>query len=325
MKKRVFSGIQPSGDIHVGNYIGAIRNWTKLIESCDCIFCIVDYHAMTARYDPALLQQRISRAATVNIACGLDPEKCLIFVQSQVVEHAELAWIFNCVTPFGELQRMTQFKEKSKQQAKNINVGLLNYPVLQAADILIYKAELVPVGEDQIQHIEFSREVARKFNAAFGSTFPEPTAQIGKHKRVMGLDGKTKMSKSLNNYIGVLDDEKTLRQKLKGAYTDENRIRKTDPGNPAICNIFTLHEAFSSPDEIEEISRECRSGKIGCVDCKKKLHRNLADCFAPIREKAEELFAKPEEVDEILERGATKCRQMARETMCKVRQKTGLR
>ena len=325
MKERVFSGIQPSGDIHIGNYIGAIQNWVKLLEDYDCIFCIVDYHAMTNRYDPSILQQRILEAATVNIACGLDPNRCSIFVQSRIIEHTELAWIFNCVTPYGELQRMTQFKEKSRNQKKNINVGLLNYPVLQAADILIYKANVVPVGEDQIQHIEFSREIARKFNATFGFTFPEPKAYIGRHKRLMGLDGKNKMSKSLNNYIGVLDDEKTVRDKLRSAFTDENRIKRTDPGNPEICNMFTLCEVFSGLDETEEVKKSCLEGAIGCVDCKEKLHGNLMRHFSPIRERAKELFRKPKEVHDILEEGAINCRKIAREVMGEVREKTGLR
>ncbi len=325
MKKRVFSGIQPSGDIHIGNYIGAIQNGVKLTDSYDCIFCIVDYHTMTNKYDPQMMQKRILDAAVVNIACGFDPNRCSIFVQSQIIEHTELAWIFNCVTPFGELQRMTQFKEKSKHQSKNINVGLLAYPVLQAADILIYKSEVVPVGEDQIQHIEFSRKIARKFNTAFGHTFPEPQAHIGKHKRLMGLDGKSKMSKSLNNYISVLDDKETIWGKLRTAFTDENRIKKTDPGNPGICNIFTLHEAFSEQEELKEIDQNCRAGSIGCVDCKKIVHKNLAEHFTPVREKAQALYDRPSDVHDILKKGASECRKIAQDVMREVREKTGLR
>ena len=325
MKKRIFSGIQPSGDIHIGNYIGAIRNWAKMMDDYDCIFCIVDYHAMAGKYDPKQLQKRIQEAATVNIACGLDPDRCLFFIQSHVIEHTELAWIFNCVTPMGELQRMTQFKEKSKHQNKNINVGLLDYPVLQAADILIYKGEVVPVGEDQIQHVELCREIARKFNTTFGKTFPEPQAFIGKHKRIMGLDGKNKMSKSLNNYIGVLETDDEIWKKLKSAFTDENRIKKTDPGNPDICNIYSLHDALSDPDMVSEIGQECRKGQIGCVDCKKKLHQSLCFHLNPIREKADYLFNNPEKVHEALEQGAEKSKKIAKEVMKEVRIKTGLR
>lgn len=325
MKKRIFSGIQPSGDIHIGNYIGAIRNWAQMMDDYECIFCIVDYHAMAGQYDPSQLQQRILEAAIVNIACGLDPDRCSFFVQSQVIEHTELAWIFNCVTPMGELQRMTQFKEKSKHQNKNINVGLLDYPVLQAADILIYKAEVVPVGEDQIQHIELSREIARKFNSAFGDTFPEPQAFIGKHKRIMGLDGKTKMSKSLKNYIGVLETDDEIWKKLKSAFTDENRVKKTDPGNPDICNIYSLHDALSDTELVAEINQECRKGQIGCVDCKKKLHQSLSFHLTPIREKAAYLSNNHDQVYQILQNGADKCKKIAKNVMEEVRIKTGLR
>ncbi|MBT4289498.1 MAG: tryptophan--tRNA ligase [Deltaproteobacteria bacterium] len=325
MKNRIFSGIQPSGDIHIGNYIGAIRNWAQMMDDYECIFCIVDYHAMAGKYDPKILQQRIMEAATVNIACGLDPDRCAFFVQSHVIEHTELTWMFNCVTPIGELQRMTQFKDKSKHQNQNINVGLLDYPVLMAADILIYKAEIVPVGEDQIQHIELCREIARKFNATFGETFPEPQAHLGKHKRIMGLDGKNKMSKSLNNYIGVLDTDDEIWKKLKSAFTDENRIKKTDPGNPDICNIYSLHDALSEADTISEVNQDCRKGRIGCVDCKKKLHQSLSFHLTPIRDKADFLFNNPDKVQEILKQGAMKSKKIAEETMREVRIKTGFR
>ncbi len=280
---------------------------------------------MKVKYDPTNFQHKIFESAEANIASGLDPEKCNVFVQSQIPEHTELTWIFNCVTPLGELQRMTQFKEKSKHHVKNINVGLLDYPVLQAADILIYKAEVVPVGEDQVQHIEFSREVARKFNAAFGQTFPEPQAKVGEFKRIMGLDGKTKMSKSLNNYIGVLEDEKTIWEKLRPAFTDENRKRRTDPGNPDICNIFSLHQAFTPPEKVNEIEKECRAGTIGCIDCKKILLNSLNTHFAPIREKAEYLRSHPDQVQEMLDQGANNCREIAQKVMEEVREKTGLR
>ncbi|MBU0756389.1 MAG: tryptophan--tRNA ligase, partial [Planctomycetes bacterium] len=178
MKKRVLSGIQPSGTLHIGNYHGAIRNWVAMLDEFDCYFCIVDYHVMTLSYDPSLMQKRIFDAACVNMACGLDPERCVLFVQSRVLEHTELAWIFNCLTPIGEAMRMTQFKEKSEQHKQNINLGLLTYPVLQAADILLYRPQCVPVGEDQVQHIELARDIARKFNNTFGDFFPEPTAKL---------------------------------------------------------------------------------------------------------------------------------------------------
>jgi tryptophanyl-tRNA synthetase len=325
MPDRIFSGIQPSGEIHIGNYLGAIQNWVALIKKYEAIFCVVDYHAMTVEYEPAVMRERVFNAALVNMACGLDPAACTLFVQSQVPEHTELTWILNCVTPIGELERMTQFKDKSRQHRKNVNVGLLDYPVLMAADILIYRANLVPVGEDQIQHLELAREVARKFNAAFGETFPEPQPLLTKAKRIMGLDGKSKMSKSLNNYIGVLEDEKSVWTKLAPAFTDENRKKRSDPGDPSICNIYTLHQSFSTPEELQRINTECRSAQIGCVDCKKLLHRNLTAHLAPIQERAAHLRQHPDLVRDALNQGAAKCREIAKQVMDEVRTKTGLR
>ncbi len=222
-RKRILSGIQPSGTIHIGNYFGAVENWVRLMDDYDCFFTIVDLHAITVTYDPALLQQRIWDAALDNMAAGLDPAKCTIFVQSHVPEHTELCWLLNCVTPLGELGRMTQFKEKSDRERENVTAGLLNYPILQAADILIYKADAVPVGEDQAQHLEFTREVARRFNGRFGDFFPEPATLIGRGARVMGLDGASKISKSLDNIIGVGEEPDAIWEKLRPAKTDEAR------------------------------------------------------------------------------------------------------
>lgn len=269
MKKRLFSGIQPSGEVHIGNYLGAIKNWVGMIDRYDCIFCIVDYHAITVEYDPKEMQNRIINAAAVNIAAGLDPNKCILFVQSHVPEHTELAWILNTVTPMGHLERMTQFKDKAKQHRDNINAGLFTYPVLQAADILVYKAEAVPIGEDQVQHIELAREIARKFNSRYGEIFPDPKEILSDAPRIMGIDGKTKMSKSRDNYISLVESSESIWKKLSTAVTDENRKRRTDPGNPEICNLFTLHKHYSSIEQIERINRECRTAEIGCVECKK--------------------------------------------------------
>lgn len=329
MKKKLFSGIQPSGEIHVGNYVGAIKNWVSLLDTYDCIFCIVDYHAITVEYEPSEMQTRILNASAVNIACGLDPARCTIFVQSHVPEHTELAWIFNTVTPMGELQRMTQFKEKSQQHAANINVGLFDYPVLQAADILLYKAVAVPVGEDQVQHIELSREIARKFNVRFprpgaGGVFPDPQHLLSPTPRIMGLDGKTKMSKSLNNYIGMLDEPDTIRLKLRTAFTVESRLRRSDPGNPDICNIFTLHKSFTPPDVVARIYEDSKSAKLGCVDCKKMLAENMIRELTPIREKARDLMANPDRVRAILAAGAARCKSLAAETMREAKQVMGL-
>lgn len=324
-RKVVFSGIQPSGDLHVGNYLGAIVNWVRLIEEHDSIFGIVDLHALTVEYEPAMMQKRILAAAAANIAAGLDPARATLFVQSHVPEHAELTWYFNTVTPMGELARMTQFKEKSEHFRQNVNVGLFDYPVLQAADILIYKAELVPVGEDQVQHIELSREIARYWNRRFGTVFPEPQALLTGSARVMGLDGKTKMSKSLGNHIGLLEEPAAIRAKLSVAVTDENRKRRTDPGNPDICNVFTMHKGFSKTDEIATIDRECRVAGIGCVDCKKILADNMIARLDPIREKSAALLARPDDLRDTLAAGAKRCRAIAERTMDEVRLAMGLR
>lgn len=322
--KRIFSGIQPTGDIHLGNYVGAIRHWVHLTEEYDCIFCVVDYHAITVEYDIDELEKRTVETALILIACGLSPEKCKIFVQSHVPEHTELAWIFNCVTPIGELERMTQFKDKSKQHRANINMGLMDYPVLQAADILIYKAGFVPVGEDQVQHVELSREVARRFNSRFGNIFPEPQVILSLAPKILGVDGDNKMSKTLNNYIGILEDEHTMWEKLRTAVTDVNRVRRKDPGNPEICNIYTIHRAFSGNGTLLEIDRGCRTATIGCIDCKAELFTNICKELVPIREKAEELRKKPKDIIDVLNEGAKSCRQIAKKTLHEVRDALGL-
>lgn len=321
----VFSGIQPSGEIHVGNYLGAIKNWTTLLDEHFCFFCIVDYHAVTIEYDPQQMQSKILEAAVANIAAGLDPESCKLFVQSHVPEHTELAWAFNTVCPMGDLSRMTQFKEKSKQHAQNINAGLFSYPVLQAADILLYKAQGVPVGEDQVQHIELCREIARKFNARYGLVFPESRAMLTTSKRIMGLDGKSKMSKSLGNHLGLLEDDATIREKLRPAYTDPARLRRKDPGNPDICNIFTMHQGFSPTETVDEIDRECRRAGIGCLDCKMKLADSMDVVLSPIRQKARDLEARPDAVHDVLSGAAGFCKAVAGDTMAEVREAMGLR
>ncbi|MFQ5647065.1 MAG: tryptophan--tRNA ligase [bacterium] len=323
--KRLFSGIQPSGTIHLGNYLGAIKNWLKLANEYEAIFCIVDYHAITIKYDPGELQKRIFDAFLVNMACGLDPEKCKIFVQSQVPEHTELTWILNTVTPIGWLERMTQFKQKSGQHRENVNMGLMDYPVLQTADILLYKAEAVPVGEDQVQHIELAREIVRAFNRRYGNLFPEPQAKLTQDSRIMGTDGKNKMSKSMDNYIGLLEPREVIWEKLRTAVTDENRKRRSDPGNPDICNLCTLHKAFSDTDEVSEINRNCREASIGCVDCKKTLMENMMKELEPVRQRAEALTGNPEPVYKAMEEGAEYCRSIASATMKEVRQAMGLR
>ena len=324
MVKRVFSGIQPTGEIHLGNYLGAIREWVRLLGEYDCIYCIVDYHAMTVPYEPERMAERVLDAALVNIACGLDPGRCTLFVQSHVPEHTELAWVFNCVTPLGDLERMTQFKQKSQQHRENVSAGLLDYPVLQAADILLYKAGFVPVGVDQVQHVELTREIARRFNQRFGQVFPEPRALISSTPKVLGLDGKAKMSKSLNNYIGLLETPEEIWNKLRTAATDVHRVRRSDPGHPQECNIFTMHRALSPQDRVEWSRRGCETAAIGCIDCKRELFKHMMEELGPIQEKARQLRSNPEQVREALRAGATRCREIARGVMAEAREKAGL-
>jgi tryptophanyl-tRNA synthetase len=323
-KKRIFSGMQPSGEAHLGNYLGALQRWVGMQEEYDCLWCIVDQHAITAGGNPADLPGHVLDLAISYLAVGLDPEKAIIFVQSDVPEHTELAWLFNAVTPIGDLERMTQFKDKS-QRFESIPAGILNYPILQAADILLYKADGVPVGEDQKQHLEMTRDVARKFNAAYGETFPETAPLIDKDVgRILGLDGDAKMSKSLNNTVPILSEPDEVWNRVRTAVTDPQRIRKTDPGRPEVCNVFTLHGFCTGEATRADIDTKCRAGHIGCVDCKRILSDNIADAFAPFRERAAEYQANHDLVRQILDDGAKRARAIAQETMSEVRERMGL-
>ena len=324
-RKRIFSGIQPSGEIHIGNYVGAIRNWVQLQEDYDSLICIVDYHAITQPYEPGEMQQCITNAAIALLAAGIDPQRTILFVQSAVPEHTELAWILNTVTSIGALERMTQFKEKALQHRGSQNVGLLDYPVLQTADILLYKGEVVPVGEDQVQHLELAREITRRFNYTYAEIFPEPQALLTRTPRIMGVDGKTKMSKSRGNTLPVLAPAEELWNKLRTAVTDERRQRLSDPGDPEVCNIYTLHQAMSQPEQIEMVHTECRRAGIGCVDCKKLLFENLKAEIVPFQERARELTAAPEQVTEVLRDGARRADAIAQPVMEMVRAAMGLR
>ncbi|GAB4224369.1 MAG: tryptophan--tRNA ligase [Acidobacteriota bacterium] len=321
---RVFSGMQPSGELHIGNWLGALKTWVRLQDEYPCIFSIVDQHALTQPYDPREMPERIREMALGWLAAGLDPERCTMFVQSTVPEHAELAWIFSTVAPLGYLERMTQFKDKAKDQPENVNAGLFTYPVLQAADIAIYRADGVPVGEDQVQHIEFTREVVRKFNNRYGRTFPEPEALLSPAPRVMGLDGDRKMSKSLGNHIGLNDDSETIWRKIAPAKTDIRRKRRSDPGVPEDCNMFAWHRFFSSAEEQAWAAEGCRTASIGCRECKQVLARNIDAELAPMRERRAELERHPGRVDEILAAGTRALRPLARETMLEVRERLGI-
>ena len=320
--KRIFSGVQPTGEAHLGNYLGAFKQWVELQDSADCIFSIVDYHAITVAYDPAELQKRTFDMAVSLLAAGLDPDKCTIFVQSAVPEHTELAWLLNTVTPLGELERMTQFKDKSSGM-ESIPAGLLNDPVLQAADILLYRADAVPVGEDQLQHLELTREIARRWNRQFGDYFPEPQALIGKAGRIRGLDGGAKMSKSRGNTVGMLESPESIAAKVRTAVTDPQRVKRSDPGRPEVCNVFSLHGFFTPAEDVARIDLECRSAELGCVACKRMLAESIARAFEPMRERAAEYGAHPERVHEILGDGAARCRRLAQETIREVRERMG--
>ena len=323
--KVLFTGIQPTGDIHIGNYFGAIANWVRLQYEYVPFISVVDLHAITIPYEASEMPGRVEDLALTLYACGIDFEKTTLFVQSEVPGHADLTWIFNTLVPLGELERMTQFKDKAAQHRKNVNVGLLDYPVLQAADILIYKAEVVPVGEDQVQHVEFTREVARRFNARFGETFPECQAELTSTPRIMGLDGETKMSKSRGNYIGVLETEKEVWAKLAPAKTDPARVKRSDPGTPEICNIFSYHRLVTPEPELSEyIAQGCRTAAIGCLDCKRVLLKHLMEEFDPIRERYGRLSAEPAKVREVLDRNAARCRADAARTILEVKGKMGL-
>jgi tryptophanyl-tRNA synthetase len=270
------------------------------------------------------MPRRVRDMATDLLACGIDPARSTLFVQSAVPEHTELTWAISAVTPFGELGRMTQFKEKSAKDPDNINAGIFTYPVLMAADIIIYGATRVPVGEDQRQHLELAREIVRKWNARFGQTFAEPEALYSSTPKILGLDGQAKMSKSLGNTISLRDDDETAWNKLRTAATDPARVRRTDPGDPDKCNIFTLHKFFSSAERQAEVRAGCTTAGIGCIDCKKWLFEGIKADLHRIRDRREELLATPQAVDTLLAEGARRARAVASETMARVRQRLGI-
>ena len=325
--ERLFSGMQPTQDAHIGNWLGAIRNWVELQDRYECLFCVVDLHALTAPYEPGRMPERVLNLAAALLACGIDPRKCTVFVQSAVPEHTELTWLLACQTGLGALERMTQFKDKSDQNPENINAGLLFYPVLMAADILAYRARAVPVGEDQVQHLELAREIVRKFNARFGEVFPEPRSIVpeGGARRILGLDGSAKMSKSKGNAVSLVEEPAEIRRLLAGAFTDPQRKRRTDPGRPEVCNVYALHGFFTGPDRVKVIEADCRSAALGCVDCKKELAEDLVAALAPIRERYREIRADEAGLRAVLAEGAERARALARGTLREAREAMGLR
>jgi len=321
MKQTIFSAVQPSGELHIGNYLGALKNFTELQDKYNCFFFIADYHSITENYDPKEKPKQIFDLALDFLAAGLDPEKCTLAVQSQIPEHTELAWIFNTVTPISELQRMTQFKDKSQNQEKNINMGLFDYPVLQAADILMYKTAAVPVGQDQLQHIELTRKIVRFFNNKFGKTFPEPKDMITETPKIMSLTDPTKkMSKShgAKSYIGINDEPEVIKKKLRKAVS-------TTEYNESIYSFYkTLLDNFGSEKNKNYFANQFDNQDIKFSELKDALAEDISNYFAPFRKKRKELKANPEYVKKVLEEGAEKARVIARETMKEVKEKVGL-
>src|SRR5215204_3697095 len=322
-RPRIFSGIQPSGAPHLGNDLGAIRNYVKLQWEYEAIYCIVDYHALTSLHDPELMRVQTREMAAALLALGLDPERCTLFVQSHRPEHTELAWLLMTVTPVSWLERTPTYKEKKANQPDDVNHGLLTYPVLQAADIVIYKGSLVPVGKDQAAHLELSREIVRAFNRRYGDTFPEPQAVFTEAPTVLGTDGVRKMSKSVGNTIDILGEPDLIRRQVMSMVTDTQRIKRTDPGRPEVCNVCRLQPFFG--DDYEEIWDGERTARTGCVDTKRLLADRIIRHYAPARERYLELLANPGEVEGILAMGADRLRPMAEETMAEVRRRMGLR
>lgn len=320
MKKTIVSGMRSSGTLHFGNYFGALENWIRLQKEYNCYYFVADWHALTTGYeDTEYYKTNITQIIADWISTGLDPEQCVFFLQSEIKEHAELHLLFSMITPISWLTRNPTYKDQLNQlKEKNIaNYGFLGYPCLQAADILMYLADFVPVGEDQIPHVELTREIARRFNFLYGNVFPEPQVLLTEAKVLPGLDGR-KMSKSYQNTIGFSDTPDEVRKKIMNMITDPARIRKTDPGHPEVCTVFAFHKIFNAA-EVPEIETQCRAGKIGCVQCKKNLAAKVASFHTPIYEKRTELLKRPDEIKDIISEGNKKARQVAQKTMEKVR------
>jgi len=322
-RRRVFSGARPTGRQHLGNYLGAIQNYVALQSDFDCIYCVVDLHALTTIVNPKEIQPNIQDMVLDWMAAGLDPQRSILFVQSHVHEVAELHLLLSMVTPLGWLTRLPTFKEKVRQQPENVNYGLVGYPVLMASDIVLYKADTVPVGDDQLPHLEFTREIVRRFNHQFGPVLVEPQARLTTVPRVMGTDGVNKMSKSLNNHLELSAPPEELRKRIMGMVTDPARRLRSDPGHPEVCNVFALHKVYS-PNEVAQIEADCRSARIGCVECKKRFAENLLAALAPFQARRAELAARPGLVKEVLDDGARRASALARETLTEVKTAMGL-
>ena len=323
--QRVLSGIQPSGKLHIGNLVGALQNWVKIQDRYECFYFIADWHALTSQYaDTSNLKEYITDVLVNCLAAGLDPEKATIFQQSRVLEHAELHVILSMVTPLGWLERVPSYKEKQLEvKDKDLNTyGFLGYPLLQSADILIYRAHHVPVGVDQMPHLEITREIGRRFNNFYGEVFPEPEGLLTKFPKVPGTDGR-KMSKTYDNCVYLSDAPEEVEKKIKTMKTDPQRIKRTDKGDPEKSPVFELHKIFSSKQEQDEVAEGCRTAGIGCIDCKKVLIRNLFALLEPIWERRRYFLEKPDLLEDILRSGSGKARQAAAETMESVRRAIG--
>jgi tryptophanyl-tRNA synthetase len=319
-KGRVFSGARPTGRQHLGNYLGAIRNYVALQDDYDCVYCIVDLHALTTVEDTENLRQNTYEMALDWLAAGIRPPETIMFVQSHVPEVTELHTILSMVTPLGKLTELPTFKEKIRQQPDNVNYGLVGYPVLMTADIVLYKSDIVPVGIDQAPHLEFAREIVRSFNYRYNThVLIEPQMKTTEVPKVLGIDGKEKMSKSLNNHIELAATPEETQRRVMEMVTDPARIKRTDPGNPDICNVFTMHKTFSPQADVDMVNVECRRAGIGCVECKMLFAKNLNRHLEPFRARRAEIASRPESVQEILDDGADRARKIAAETMREVR------
>jgi tryptophanyl-tRNA synthetase len=324
-KGRVFSGARPTGRQHLGNYLGAIKNYVALQDDFDCIYCIVDLHALTTVEDTINLRQNTIDMALDFLAAGIRPDETIMFIQSHVPQVAELHLILSMVSPLGKLTDLPTFKDKIRDQPDNVNYGLVGYPVLMTADIVLYKANVVPVGVDQAPHLEYARETVRSFNYRYNTNvLIEPQMKNTEIPLVLGIDGERKMSKSLNNHIEISASPEETIKRVKQMKTDPQRILRTDPGNPDVCNVFTMHKIFSSPDEIAIVDRECRRAGIGCVDCKALYAKNLNANLAPFRARRNELAKDPSYVQGVLDDGAKRARTIAEQTMTEVREAVGL-
>ena len=324
-RKRVFSGIQPTGDsLHLGNYLGAILGMLELQDKHECIFAVVDYHAITVKYDPSQLQHRVLNVATEYLAAGVDPERSILMVQSDVHEHVELSWILGCLTTVNKLRQLPTYKEKAARYGM-AGLGLLSYPVLMAADILLYKAELVPVGKDQLPHIEFTREVARAFNRTFAPLFPDPQAHLTSGAVVPSLLGQGAMAKSVSgSYIALTDEPEVIASKLARAVTDPARQRLRDSGEPTRCNVYALHRLYTPAGQLTDIASGCRRATIGCLECKAMLGPEISQGLASFRERRRQLSADPDYVRDVLNDGAHRALPIAEATMAEVKEAMGL-